>query len=96
MVNPVLSATRIKQPSIAGPRETGKTLLGEGQIPPTSHPLPPISQEDLRFDSCLEYPYAAKGTIHLKTSMSSPRFELKPYGTVVRVANHYTGWVAKL
>ncbi|GFY34191.1 hypothetical protein TNCV_2504941 [Trichonephila clavipes] len=34
-----------------------------------------------------------EGTIHLQTSMSSPGFEPRPYGTAVSVTNHYTGWV---
>ncbi|GFV00228.1 hypothetical protein TNCV_3322791 [Trichonephila clavipes] len=32
-----------------------------------------------------------EGTIHLQTSMSSPGFEPRAYGTAVSVANHYTG-----
>ncbi|GFT84609.1 hypothetical protein TNCV_714521 [Trichonephila clavipes] len=31
------------------------------------------------------------GTIHLQTSMSSPGFEPRPYGTAVSVAHHCTG-----
>ncbi|GFW81789.1 hypothetical protein TNCV_2884631 [Trichonephila clavipes] len=34
-----------------------KNSLGVGQEPPTSHSLPPTSQEDLRLDGCLEYPH---------------------------------------
>ncbi|GFU03314.1 hypothetical protein TNCV_3338331 [Trichonephila clavipes] len=37
-------------------------------------------------------PPCREGTIHLQTSMSSPRFEPSPNGTAVTVANHYTGW----
>ncbi|GFV81152.1 uncharacterized protein TNCV_3742131 [Trichonephila clavipes] len=33
---------------------------GGGQGPPTSLPLPPTTREDLRRDSYLEYPHAAK------------------------------------
>ncbi|GFU52965.1 hypothetical protein TNCV_1142571 [Trichonephila clavipes] len=65
---------------------------GGGQGPPTSLPLPPTTREDLRLDGYLEYPPAAKGTIHLQTSMSSPGFEPSPYGTTVSIANHSTGW----
>ncbi|GFU84868.1 hypothetical protein TNCV_2128091 [Trichonephila clavipes] len=32
-----------------------------------------------------------EGRIHLQTSMSSPEFEPRFYGTVVSDANHYTG-----
>ncbi|GFV34065.1 hypothetical protein TNCV_3979131 [Trichonephila clavipes] len=32
-----------------------------------------------------------KGAMHLSTSMPSPEFEPKPYGTTVSVTNHYTG-----
>ncbi|GFX91837.1 hypothetical protein TNCV_3530361 [Trichonephila clavipes] len=38
-------------------------------------------------------PPCRKGTIHLQTSMPSPGFELRPYGIIVSVTNHYTGWV---
>ncbi|GFY36493.1 hypothetical protein TNCV_26991 [Trichonephila clavipes] len=31
-------------------------------------------------------------TIHLQTSMPSPGFEARPYGTAVSVANRYTEW----
>ncbi|GFV23563.1 uncharacterized protein TNCV_1906911 [Trichonephila clavipes] len=34
-------------------------------------------------------------TIHLQTSMSSPGFEPRPYGTAVSVANHCTGWATR-
>ncbi|GFW50507.1 hypothetical protein TNCV_2888101 [Trichonephila clavipes] len=33
-------------------------------------------------------PPCCEGIIHLQTSMSSPEFELSPYGTAVIVANH--------
>ncbi|GFS78032.1 hypothetical protein TNCV_4548281 [Trichonephila clavipes] len=33
-----------------------------------------------------------ESTIHLQTSMLSPRFEQRPYDTAVYVANHYTRW----
>ncbi|GFW20666.1 hypothetical protein TNCV_1048891 [Trichonephila clavipes] len=39
-------------------------------------------------------PLCRKGPIHLQTSMSSPEFEPRLYGTAVRVANHYTGLAA--
>ncbi|GFW54209.1 glycerol-3-phosphate dehydrogenase, mitochondrial [Trichonephila clavipes] len=38
---------------------------GGDQRPPTSLPLPPTSQEDLRFDGYLKYLPCCKGTIHL-------------------------------
>ncbi|GFU00745.1 hypothetical protein TNCV_4818991 [Trichonephila clavipes] len=37
-------------------------------------------------------PPCREGTIHLQTSMPSPGFEARPYGTAISVANHYTGW----
>ncbi|GFT85095.1 hypothetical protein TNCV_791281 [Trichonephila clavipes] len=40
-------------------------------------------------------PPCRKGTIHLQTSMPSPGFEPRPYGTTVSVTNHYTGWAVK-
>ncbi|GFT47217.1 uncharacterized protein TNCV_3748401 [Trichonephila clavipes] len=39
--------------------DQGRTPWG-GQRPPTSISLPPTSREDLRLDSCLEYPHGAK------------------------------------
>ncbi|GFX45488.1 hypothetical protein TNCV_2740251 [Trichonephila clavipes] len=33
--------------------------------------------------------------MHLQTSMSSPGFKPRPYGTAVSVANHYTRWVTE-
>ncbi|GFV83388.1 reverse transcriptase domain-containing protein [Trichonephila clavipes] len=33
-----------------------------------------------------------EGTIYLQTSMSSPGFKPRPYGTAVGAANRYTGW----
>ncbi|GFV27043.1 hypothetical protein TNCV_4852801 [Trichonephila clavipes] len=39
----------------------------------------------LRVQPCHECP------IHLKTSILSPGFEHKPYGTAVSVTNHYNG-----
>ncbi|GFY35592.1 hypothetical protein TNCV_196921 [Trichonephila clavipes] len=49
----------------------------------------------MRLKGYLEYPHAAKGTIHLQTSIPLPRFEPRPYGTAVSVTNHYTGWAAR-
>ncbi|GFU44289.1 hypothetical protein TNCV_3041301 [Trichonephila clavipes] len=43
-----------------------------------------------RVPPCLE------GTIHLQTSMPSPGFEPKPYGTAVSVTNHYTRQAAQI
>ncbi|GFX14822.1 hypothetical protein TNCV_1485651 [Trichonephila clavipes] len=37
-------------------------------------------------------PPCRKGIIPLQTSMPSPGFEPTPYGIVISVANHYTGW----
>ncbi|GFV38345.1 hypothetical protein TNCV_3633521 [Trichonephila clavipes] len=45
-----------------------------------------VARQLFRVHSCL------KGTIHLQTSMPSLGFELRPYGTVVSVSNHFTGW----
>ncbi|GFX09743.1 hypothetical protein TNCV_653421 [Trichonephila clavipes] len=36
-------------------------------------------------------PPCHEGTMHLQTSMSSPVFEPRPYGTAISVVNHYTG-----
>ncbi|GFV86475.1 hypothetical protein TNCV_2156681 [Trichonephila clavipes] len=71
-------------------RKREKTRGGD-QEPPTSLPLPQITREDLRLDGYLEHPHAAK-TLHLQTSMSSPRFEPSSYGTAGNVADHYTRW----
>ncbi|GFW57551.1 hypothetical protein TNCV_544601 [Trichonephila clavipes] len=42
--------------------------------------------------------YVSRGanleTIHLQTSMYSPGFESRPYGTSIGVASHDTGWPA--
>ncbi|GFU86596.1 hypothetical protein TNCV_3839821 [Trichonephila clavipes] len=71
----------------------GPTLIlhlthpGSAQRPPVSFPLPPISRGDLRT-SC------RKNAIPFQTSMPSPGFEPRPYGTSVSVINPYTGWVA--
>ncbi|GFU34909.1 hypothetical protein TNCV_2992121 [Trichonephila clavipes] len=69
--------------------------LGEGQKPPTSH-SPAfnltrrlVARRLFRVHPCLE------GTIHLQTSMSSPGFEPRLYGTVISVANYHTGWATK-
>ncbi|GFU65777.1 hypothetical protein TNCV_5059111 [Trichonephila clavipes] len=43
--------------------------------------------------SLFRLPPYHKSTIHLQTSMTSPEFEPRPYGTAVNVTNHYTGWV---
>ncbi|GFV70888.1 hypothetical protein TNCV_3040831 [Trichonephila clavipes] len=61
---------------------------GGGQGSSISLPLLTISREDLRARWLLEYPHSAKA----QTSMPPPRFEPRPYGTAVSVANHYTGW----
>ncbi|GFS73101.1 hypothetical protein TNCV_686791 [Trichonephila clavipes] len=37
-----------------------------------------------------------KGTLHLRTSLPSPGFEHRPYGTAVSVTNHYTGWATPI
>ncbi|GFX55437.1 hypothetical protein TNCV_267251 [Trichonephila clavipes] len=66
--------------------------LGGGHRPPNSLPLPSTLREDLRLDGCLEYPMPREGTIHLQTTMPSLGFEPRPYGTVVSVTNHHTGW----
>ncbi|GFU57138.1 hypothetical protein TNCV_1780011 [Trichonephila clavipes] len=39
-------------------------------------------------------PSCRVGTIHLQTSMPSPGFEPRPYGTAGSVTNHFTGWAA--
>ncbi|GFV05904.1 hypothetical protein TNCV_2552711 [Trichonephila clavipes] len=41
-------------------------------------------------------PPCRKSTIHEQTTMSSPGFEPRSYGTAVSFTNHYTGWVAQL
>ncbi|GFX24444.1 hypothetical protein TNCV_992591 [Trichonephila clavipes] len=45
--------------------------------------------------SHLSSPSSSTGTIHLQTSLPSPEFEPKPYGTAVSVGNHYTRGVAE-
>ncbi|GFS90928.1 hypothetical protein TNCV_4192571 [Trichonephila clavipes] len=37
-----------------------------------------------------------EGTIHLQTSMPSPRFETRPYGISVGFTNHCAGWVVPI
>ncbi|GFX17811.1 uncharacterized protein TNCV_2292601 [Trichonephila clavipes] len=61
-------------------------IPGSGQGPSTNHTRGLAARRLFRVPPC------RKGTIHLQTSMSSPRFEPSPYGTAVSVANHYTGW----
>ncbi|GFV77584.1 hypothetical protein TNCV_1071131 [Trichonephila clavipes] len=39
-------------------------------------------------------PPCREGTIHLQTSMPSPGFEPRLYGTAVSVTNHYAEWAA--
>ncbi|GFS88488.1 hypothetical protein TNCV_1461281 [Trichonephila clavipes] len=53
----------------------------------------PDHMRDLAARRLFRVPSCHKGTIHLQTLMSSPRFEPSPYSTAVSVANHYTGWV---
>ncbi|GFT13982.1 hypothetical protein TNCV_2616091 [Trichonephila clavipes] len=65
-----------------------------GQRRPNSLPFFPTSREDLWLDFHFRVPPCSKGTIHLQSSMPSPRFEPKPYGTVISIANHYSGWAA--
>ncbi|GFV39858.1 hypothetical protein TNCV_4144951 [Trichonephila clavipes] len=57
---------------------------GGGQRPSTNHTRGLAARWLFRVPPC------RKGTIHLQTSMSSPEFEPSPYGTAVRIANHYT------
>ncbi|GFW97850.1 hypothetical protein TNCV_1426131 [Trichonephila clavipes] len=64
------------------------TVGGQGH--PTSLPLPPTSREVTR--RLFRVPPCLKGTIYLQTSMPSPGFELRPYGTAV--PNLYTRWEA--
>ncbi|GFW86329.1 uncharacterized protein TNCV_4331131 [Trichonephila clavipes] len=64
-------------------------------MPPTSLPLLLTTREDLRVDGYLEYPHAAKGTIQLQTSMSSPGFEPNPYGTTQFLRAHYISTIWK-
>ncbi|GFW37044.1 hypothetical protein TNCV_5019421 [Trichonephila clavipes] len=58
-----------------------------GQGNPISPSLPPNSREDLRLDEYLVSPCRTR-TIHSQTSMPSPGFKQKLYGTAVSVTNH--------
>ncbi|GFT56686.1 hypothetical protein TNCV_1268361 [Trichonephila clavipes] len=62
---------------------------GSAQRPPTYLTRRLAARRLFRVPPCRE------GTIHLQTSMSSPRFEPSPNGTTVSVASHYTGWATK-
>ncbi|GFV58168.1 hypothetical protein TNCV_687751 [Trichonephila clavipes] len=57
-----------------------------GQGPPTNHTRGLAARRLFRVAP------RRNGTIYLQTSMSSPGFKPRPYGTVVIVDNHYTGW----
>ncbi|GFX97361.1 hypothetical protein TNCV_1077321 [Trichonephila clavipes] len=37
-------------------------------------------------------PPCREGTIHLQTSITSPGFELRPYGTAISITNYYNVW----
>ncbi|GFW80598.1 hypothetical protein TNCV_3234501 [Trichonephila clavipes] len=68
------------------PQFRGRTPWGWGQGPPTHLTRGLAARRLFRIPPC------CKGTINLQTSISSPGFEPRPYGTAVSVANHYIGW----
>ncbi|GFV32463.1 hypothetical protein TNCV_1677491 [Trichonephila clavipes] len=55
---------------------------GGGQGPPTNH------TRGLEARWLFRVPACRKDTIHLQTSVSSPEFKPRPYGTSVSVTNH--------
>ncbi|GFU99846.1 hypothetical protein TNCV_506671 [Trichonephila clavipes] len=68
----------------------------EREIPEVGQGPPPLFSftnhtRGLKARWLLRVPPCRKATILLQTSMSSTGFEPSPYGTVVSVANHYTG-----
>ncbi|GFU11456.1 hypothetical protein TNCV_1983651 [Trichonephila clavipes] len=65
--------------------------LGVVRCLPTLFPFHQPHERTCGSTAIYSSPYR-KGTVHLQTSMSSPGFEPRPYGTAVSVANHYTGW----
>ncbi|GFV11725.1 uncharacterized protein TNCV_977141 [Trichonephila clavipes] len=68
--------------------------LGVGQGPPTSLPLSPTSQEDLRLDGYLEYPHASKVLYICKHPCLLQDSSPGPTAAV-SVTNHYTGWTTR-
>ncbi|GFT23012.1 hypothetical protein TNCV_1857891 [Trichonephila clavipes] len=56
------------------------------QGPSTNHTRGLAARRVLRVPPCREAP------IHLQTSMPSPGFKPRRYGTAVSVTNHCTGW----
>ncbi|GFY16625.1 hypothetical protein TNCV_2787511 [Trichonephila clavipes] len=65
-----------------------------GQKPPTSSPSTNLTREHAARRILRGVP-CRKGTIHLQTSMPSPGFESRPYGTAGSITNHYTVWAAR-
>ncbi|GFU88869.1 hypothetical protein TNCV_4445441 [Trichonephila clavipes] len=64
------------------------------EITPPPHPATNFTR-GLVARRLFRVPPCYEGTIHLQTSMSSPGFESRPYGTAVSV-DHYTGWATTL
>ncbi|GFX70066.1 hypothetical protein TNCV_4615041 [Trichonephila clavipes] len=55
-------------------------------------PFFPFHMRGLAARWLFKVPLCCKSTVHLQTSMSSPRFEPNPYVIAVSVANYCTGW----
>ncbi|GFT19832.1 uncharacterized protein TNCV_4992871 [Trichonephila clavipes] len=72
------------------PYEQRKTPRG-GQGKDLFSP-PPNFTRGLAVRKLFRVPPCCEGTTHLQTSMPSPGFKLRPYGTVISVGNHYFGW----
>ncbi|GFW41175.1 hypothetical protein TNCV_842151 [Trichonephila clavipes] len=77
------------------PQFRGRTLWGWSEASHFSSPSTNLTR-GFAARRLFRVPPCREGTIHLQTSMSSPGFEPSPYGTVVSVANHYTGWATQI
>ncbi|GFW46253.1 hypothetical protein TNCV_2813481 [Trichonephila clavipes] len=73
------------------PKLEGGHPGGESGASNLSCPVTHLKRE-LEARRLFRVPPCRAGTTHLQTSMSSPGFEPKPYGTVVSVTNHYIEW----
>ncbi|GFW81741.1 hypothetical protein TNCV_2884151 [Trichonephila clavipes] len=62
-----------------------------------SHLSSPTTNLTRGLSACrlFKVPPCREGTMHLQTSVSSPGFEPRPYGTAVSIANHYTWWATE-
>ncbi|GFU63173.1 hypothetical protein TNCV_3465971 [Trichonephila clavipes] len=75
------------------------------RVPLFHHPwgrvrdLPPLAinlTRGLAARPLFRVPPCREGIMHLQTSISSPGFEPRLYGTTVRVVNYFTGWVTNI